>query len=219
MLIGSCSAYYVCLEAMVLFRNLDCCECCSHIGYSHRLVRRSRYPTLSKLAGASPDDPPAPGVTDIPEVDGFDMWPYITGAVAESPREEVLISSGVEMSSGSGTIVSGDLKLIFGVQRLSLWQSPVYPNASVPAANSTPFDCGRGCLFNVTADPSEYDDLAAARPDDVARLTDRFHTLIATRYNPPLTQKNATACSGRVAVHHGFNGPYYQVSFISASAY
>ena len=182
-------------------------------------VRRSRYPTLSKLAGASPDDPPAPGVTDIPEVDGFDMWPYITGAVAESPRTEVLISSGVEMSSGSGTIVSGDLKLIFGVQRLSLWQSPIYPNASVPAANSTPFDCGRGCLFNVTADPSEYDDLAAARPDDVARLTDRFHTLNATRYSPPLTQKNATACSGRVAVHHGFNGPYYQVSFNSASAY
>ena len=133
------------------------------------------------------------------------MWPYITGAVAESPRTEVLISSG------SGTIVSGDLKLIIGVQRLSLWLSPVYPNASVPAAKSTAFDCGRGCLFNVTADPSEYDDLAAARPDDVARLTARFHTLNATRYSPPQTQKNATACSGRVAVHHGFNGPYYQV--------
>ena len=107
------------------------------------------YPTLATLAGASPDDPPAPGVTGIPAVDGFDMWPYITGAVAESPRVEVLISSGVDHGDGSGTIVSGDLKLIFGVQRLSCWTSPIYPNASVPAVKSAPFDCGRGCLFNV----------------------------------------------------------------------
>jgi arylsulfatase A-like enzyme len=29
------------------------------------------YPTLATLAGASPDDPPAPGVTDVPGVDGY----------------------------------------------------------------------------------------------------------------------------------------------------
>lgn len=106
------------------------------------------YPTLATLAGASPEDPPAAGVTGIPGVDGFDMWPYITGVVAESPRVDVLISSEANFLE-SGTIVSGDLKLIFGVQRLSCWTSPIYPNASVPAANCTPFDCGHGCLFNV----------------------------------------------------------------------
>jgi hypothetical protein len=66
-----------------------------------------------------------------------------------SPRSEVLISS-----ASSGGIISGDLKLIFGVQKFAFWQSPVYPNATGPE-KCAPFDCGRGCLFNVTADPSE----------------------------------------------------------------
>ena len=69
------------------------------------------YPTLSNLAGAIPDDPPAPGTTGarIPAVDGYDMWPYITGVVNTSPRTTLLISS-----DPSGGIISGDLKLIFG---------------------------------------------------------------------------------------------------------
>ena len=99
-------------------------------------------------------------------MDGYDLWPYISGAVAESPRKHFLISK-----TSSGGVVSGDLKLIFGVQRANCWQSPIYPNASVPSIKGGPFDCGRGCLFNVSGDPSEYTDLAASQPDDVARLT------------------------------------------------
>ena len=49
------------------------------------------FPTLAKLAGASPDDPPAHGVTGVPAVDGLDMWGYITGAAAASPRSNVVL--------------------------------------------------------------------------------------------------------------------------------
>lgn len=124
---------------------------------------------MAALAGASPEDPPAPTVkaaagagaaAAVPGVDGFNMWPYIVGAVPTSPRSEVLLDS-----TPSGGIVSGDLKLVLGVQRFSFWQAPVYPNASGGANGPDGgFDCGKGCLFNVTADPSEYTDLAAARP-------------------------------------------------------
>ena len=87
------------------------------------------------------------------------MWPYIAGAVAASPRSEVVLDS-----TSNGAIISGDLKLVFGTQKISFWQGPVYPNATCPkGANSPTFDCGRGCLFNVTADPSEHDDLARPR--------------------------------------------------------
>ena len=92
------------------------------------------YPTLANLAGASPHDAPArsPGrshgdvgaehaATAVPGVDGFDMWPYITGVAAASPRSEVLISS-----ASDGGIISGDYKLIFGEQEFSFWQAPVY---------------------------------------------------------------------------------------------
>jgi hypothetical protein len=131
------------------------------------------------------------------------MWPFITGAVAVSPRTTVLISS-----ADSGGIVSGDLKLIFGVQKFAFWQSPIYPNASGPIKGE-PFDCGRGCLFNVTADPSERHDLALVHPDQLRRLIALFHTLNTTMYNPPQTKKDAAACSDQAAELSGFNGPYY----------
>jgi arylsulfatase I/J len=164
------------------------------------------YPTLATLAGASPEDPPARGVTTaVPGVDGFDMWPYITGAVPTSPRSEVVLDS-----TASGGIISGDLKLVLGVQRFSFWQAPVYPNASGGAEGPNGgFDCGKGCLFNVTSDPSEYSDLAAARPADVARLRALFEARTATAYTPPQTPQDAAACSAKVTELGGYLGPYY----------
>ena len=165
------------------------------------------YPTLATLAGASPTDPPAPGVTTsnkVPGVDGFDMWPYITGKVEVSPRTEVVLDS-----TPNGGIIVGDLKLILGTQRFSFWQAPIYPNASGPASSSA-FVCGQGCLFNVSADPSEYNDLAAERPDDVARLTALFKARQATAFGPPHTTQDAAACSAKVAALDGYLGPYYE---------
>jgi hypothetical protein len=64
------------------------------------------WPTLSNhLAGASLDDPPGPNVTGVPDVDGYDMWPYTTGEVAASPRSEVVLDS-----TPNGGIISDDLK-------------------------------------------------------------------------------------------------------------
>ena len=164
------------------------------------------YPTLATLAGASPTGPPAPGVTTnkVPGVDGFDMWPYITGKVEVSPRTEVVLDS-----TPNGGIIVGDLKLILGTQRFSFWQAPIYPNASGPASSSA-FVCGQGCLFNVSADPSEYNDLAAERPDDVARLTALFKARQATAFGPPHTTQDAAACSAKVAALDGYLGPYYE---------
>ena len=170
------------------------------------------YPTLAKLAGASPDDPPAPGVTGVPGIDGYDMWPYIVGKTSVSPRSQVLISAI------SGTIIEGDMKLILGKQRASLWTAPVYPNASGPAQGA-PFDCAKGCLFNVTSDPSEYNDLALIRPDEVERLTTLFETTVnATEYNsPPQTPQDPAACRRTVAELDGYLGPYYHFATPSPS--
>ena len=162
------------------------------------------WPTFAVLAGASPHDPPAQGVTGVPGVDGYDMWPYITGAVASSPRSEVVLDS-----TPSGGIISGDMKLILGTQRFGFWQGPIYPNSSGPALG-TPVLCGKGCLFNVTADMSEYHDLATERPDEVARLTALFQARIATKYVPPQTAKVAVACSEKVTELRGYLGPYIQ---------
>ena len=72
------------------------------------------------------------------------------------------------------------------------------------------FDCGSGCLFNVARDPSEYEDLAATFPEQVASLTSIFRARIATAYHPPETSQNLTACRLKVNELDGFLGPYYQ---------
>ena len=90
-----------------------------------------------------------------------------------------------------------------------MWQGPVYPNASGSSKGGT-FDCrSRGCLFNVTADPTEHHDLAATQPEQVARLAALYHDLNATMYNPNQTRKDAAACSATAAELGDFNGPYY----------
>lgn len=101
-----------------------------------------------------------------------------------------------------------------GKQRYSVWQAPISPNhtfppAIEPNASSAVFDCGSGCLFNVTADSSEYFDLAAARPADVARLTAQYHALNKTMYLPVQMLQDPRACSSTAAKLGDFLGPYY----------
>ena len=73
-------------------------------GYIHNA---DWYATLTSLAGAATaDHNPASNVT-IPDVDGVDVWPYLSGKDASSPRSEIMISS-----EANGGIISGDLKLI-----------------------------------------------------------------------------------------------------------
>eukprot|EP01063_Lacrimia_lanifica_P008670 TRINITY_DN1571_c0_g1_i2.p1 TRINITY_DN1571_c0_g1~~TRINITY_DN1571_c0_g1_i2.p1 ORF type:complete len:1106 (+),score=165.84 TRINITY_DN1571_c0_g1_i2:560-3877(+) len=160
------------------------------------------YPTLATLAGADPEDP-NPYDTSIPAVDGFDMWPYLTGRASASPRTEFVISS-----EDQGGIVSGDLKLLVGVQSYGFWQAPVYPNASTDHSTEAPFHCGAGCLFNITADPSEYTDLAAQRPDDVARLTALWRKRLETTFSPARVKTDAAKCEANRDAQHGFLGPY-----------
>ena len=61
---------------------------------------------------------------EVPPVDGFDMWKYLTGAESESPRTEFV----VERCEGpypanltlfpecSGAYIRGDYKIILGFQ-------------------------------------------------------------------------------------------------------
>ncbi len=59
------------------------------------------------------------------------------------------------------------------------WAGVQYPNASTASHDICyEVDCGAtGCLFDVVADPGEYNDLAAQRPDDLARLNARLDVL------------------------------------------
>ncbi len=166
------------------------------------------YPTLSALAGAAPHDlPPAPGGNasnmTVPPVDGVDLWPYLTGAAPQSPRTEIMISS-----EDNGAIIAGDMKLILGLQTYGFWQGPVYPNATTDHASETEFDCGAGCLFNISEDPSEYHDLAAARPAELQAMQALWRQRNATAFRPERVPLDPAKCAAARDARGGYLGPY-----------
>lgn len=114
--------------------------------------------------------------------DGMDMWDGLrTGG--DSPRNEVVhnINGGF-----AGAITVGDWKLLKGYPNqagrgFDGWTKPPEANTSTTTQKGCAgSDCpcaGRPCLFNITADPEERNDLAIAMPDVVQQLMRRYTEL------------------------------------------
>ena len=184
-------------------------------------------------------------------MDGYDMWPYLVGDAAASPRTEIMLETGckalgcaapgcvgcnAKLPCGrfpcTGALISGDFKIILGMQSYGFWQGPIYPASSrrcvFPVAalisltqtaagqnattNKTAIevgvDCGSGCLFNIRDDPSEYSDLAQANPAKLAELRERFFALNSTAFHQLKLPQDEGLCSSYVQAHHGYVGPY-----------
>lgn len=168
-------------------------------GYMHAA---DWYPTICGLAGVDAADP-NPKAAEVPDIDGFDLWPYISGRVANSPRSEIMLSS-----EDNGAIISGPYKLIIGVQSYGFWTSPNYPNASTDHSKEKTVDCGAGCLFNVIDDPSEYTDLAVTMPQKLSEMQALWKKRNATKYWPNRLALDTQKCKEYAAAHAGFLGPY-----------
>ena len=153
-----------------------------------------------------------PGEPPYTVGDGLDVWASIaSGGTAASPRDWVLLemhNNGTFLTHGDGLIV-GDWKLLqIGPQCPSVengWiappgedihSTPYFVHCPGPRSGLAP-DAGAcvfpaACLFNVTADPCEYDDVAAKHPAVVADLKARLATFTAV---PPAT---GSGCSPNV---------------------
>eukprot|EP00315_Gephyrocapsa_oceanica_P030513 CAMPEP_0185411444 /NCGR_PEP_ID=MMETSP1365-20130426/3578_1 /TAXON_ID=38817 /ORGANISM="Gephyrocapsa oceanica, Strain RCC1303" /LENGTH=673 /DNA_ID=CAMNT_0028014065 /DNA_START=21 /DNA_END=2042 /DNA_ORIENTATION=- len=76
------------------------------------------------------------------------------------------------------------------------------------AALTWQHDCGaRGCLFDVSADPNEHDDLAPSMPEKAAELRADLATLNGLLFKPHRGDMDVDACYEGVA-HGGFYGPF-----------
>ena len=165
------------------------------------------WATLIGLAGGDASDARA-AAKGLPPPDSLDMWPLLSGETTRSPRVEVPIAPS--------SIIQWPWKFLKGPQWWSGWQGPVYPNATSPANSPNIWElCGEGCLFNLTADPSEERNVAAEHPLLVANLSARIDELAKGFFSN--SDKGVDACpQGTVlcgcwaAVHTwgGFMGPY-----------
>lgn len=153
------------------------------------------YATYCGLAGGSPSfcvaDGPA-AESGLPAIDSLDVWPLLSGINTTSPRIEIPVDVGA--------LIQGRYKLLihdvpFGT---ALWEGPTYPNASsssLPLAKDVVLNCKTGCLFDLLADPTEHDDIAAAHPGIVTAMAARITTLEAGFYSNSDVGVNVPECA------------------------
>ena len=180
------------------------------------------YRTFCGLAGVDATDERA-AAAGLPPVDGFDVWPMLSGASATTPRVAHYLGF-VHGTTGAAaaTLVQGVIraadgwKLLLGGVAPSLWTGSVYPTASSQrdvappglACGDPAAGTGPGCLFNVLTDPHETVDAALANP----RIVQELRALIAAAqgavYSPDRGAADAERFCTQVIENGGFVGPF-----------
>ncbi len=176
------------------------------------------YPTFCALAGVEAADSRA-AAAGLPSVDGFNLWPMLSGASASTPRTAHFL--GTPGTDGQ-TLVQGVIRVADGWKLLldavgpSFWTGQVYPNASSQRAAAPPaLACGDpatgtglGCLFNILTDPHETVNVAAALPGTVAELRKLIALAQKGVYSPSRGPADPERFCSQAIENGGFVGPF-----------
>ena len=122
--------------------------------------------------------------------------------------------------------IQGDMKIIIGQDvAMSIFTGPHYPNASTPwclnnSVKVPSFACStvskRGCLFNVTADPGEHNDLYDTNPQLFHSILLRLLNVSRAGFTPDRGKVDHRACkqckkNADPATGYGFFGPWLEL--------
>jgi arylsulfatase B len=177
------------------------------------------YRTFAVLAGVDPADAKA-AAAGLPPVEGYDLWPLISGANSTSPRTECWLGSGgagdVDNSQDpilQGLIRADGFKVLWGNVIENTWTGPLYPNKTTAWCDTCPLDCGTitapTCLFNVFTDPTEHNNVAEAHPDIVMSMSARLQELTTGIFRPNRgVPDSKDACYAGDKVYNGYVGPF-----------
>lgn len=172
---------------------------------------------------APPGEPPfLPG-------DGLDLWATIaSGGAAPSPRDWVLLEAHATPAAVHGNaLIVGDMKVItYGGENPADedgWWPPPGENVS-----TTPYTvlCGAPlrtgaapraqckapmwCLFNISQDPCEYNDLSISMPSELARLV----ALIAPYQLSAVAPNYGTGCQPSITCVDAPRAPMGKVNAV-----
>jgi len=137
--------------------------------------------------------------------DGLDLWPWLSGQVTKSPRDWLVYEAHPDADfneSHGEALVVGDWKIIkTGHTNPQDENGNFLPPGQPSGSENYLLSCGqatpregpaedlkecseRFCLFNVTADPCEYHNVADQHQDVVATLRKRLEAFQATAVPP-----------------------------------
>eukprot|EP00039_Didymoeca_costata_P030980 m.32517 g.32517 ORF g.32517 m.32517 type:complete len:176 (+) comp8422_c0_seq1:164-691(+) len=163
------------------------------------------YPTFANMVGVSTVN------TGYFPVDGIDFWPYITGENSSKPRQELLIAGCEGGAEGcNGAFLYGDLKLILGAQNPAGWYKIPNKSIDVLQMESNIDNCSNTCVFNLTADPEERNNLAKTQPDLVTMLKSRFNAItnVMVPHDTPAPVCTKEALCDQMNKNKGYFGPW-----------
>eukprot|EP00756_Hemistasia_phaeocysticola_P004781 Hpha_TRINITY_DN13003_c0_g1::TRINITY_DN13003_c0_g1_i1::g.69194::m.69194 len=162
------------------------------------------YGTFCKLAGVDPTDTWA-AESGLPPVDSVDVWPLVSGQNLTSPRTSILVNAKL--------LVTTRWKYATGTMIEAAWGGPQYPNAST---QTDPIDrhnlkCpSTGCLFDLSADITERDEVSAEHPDVVTEMAAELKRQATTIWSQP--HGNDPKCVEVAnSVYGGFYGPFQEI--------
>ena len=180
------------------------------------------YSTFISLAGLDPTDlnPLSPSA-----VDGINQWPWLSGQVASSPRNVVVLDHNLfppkvgPQGQANGAIIVGKYKLLIGPQAWSSWyggpQNQYFsPNETVPyPPNVVACSYAAPCLYDLALDPTEHNDLFG-QPGSAAIIADivnNYWRPLYNDYHPPLTvPSDIPKFCQMLDDNQGFLAPYTQ---------
>ena len=150
------------------------------------------YATFCEIGGCDGASDASAAAADLPAIDSLSMWPLISGQNNTSPRVEIAVVVNAEKRNQSVLIV-GDWKLLTGVQLLSYWQGPEFPNASNYGKITDPKNmqlCTPACLYNIRSDPTEQKNVALGNLGKVKEMLARLDELKETHFNQIVANGN-----------------------------
>lgn len=92
------------------------------------------------------------------------------------------------------------------------WTGPRFPNRTSQNVVWGTANCSTGCVFDVTADPTEHRDLARSQPALLALLTRKLVEAEASVWNPSRGRPAEQACRIMADAYYGHYGPFERLS-------
>ena len=129
-----------------------------------------------------------------------------TSQQSSSPRTAIFNDRGTAVAVYQGKL----WKIMQGTQAGACWMGPQYPNGTADPACSTVIDCGHGCLFCLTADPTEHHDLAASHPAALQFMQATLHKMQHGFFDPTRDGGNKSVPVQAAIDYGGFWGPFLE---------